>query len=59
MSAEVSGRMVNPSADHGVDGAGVETDAFSMEVRGWLIVKGEWGGWVETARGRTRWLKRF
>jgi hypothetical protein len=43
MSAEVSGRMMNSSADHGPDGAGIETDAFSMEVRGLLEVKEERG----------------
>jgi hypothetical protein len=41
MSAEVSGRMINSSVDHGPDGAEIETDAFSMEIRGLLEVKEE------------------
>jgi hypothetical protein len=44
MSAEVSGRTINSSVDHGFDGAGIETDAFSMEeIRGSLKVKGQGG----------------
>ena len=34
MSAEASGRMISSSVDHGTDEANIETDVFSMEIRG-------------------------
>ena len=34
MSAEVSGRMISSSVDHGTDEANIETDVFSMAIKG-------------------------